>query len=211
MYVGRIVAVGLTDDNSLSAMYRVSSRSFPNRVIKKINGALAVLPEKGFESDIYKNPFISYNCLRCNARYAVVGNGIHTDPMFDKLETGLSMRDCLTSVLFGMDYEHDDLNTPRIAAIVDKETKLVGLGVVRDNGIEVSVFKLETGSYRYLATYEHCHVNREYGGRGFEISNANDAAEFLFKKGVFEHFQKPISSVAAYETENGFDLSNSFS
>ncbi|MDR0932030.1 MAG: hypothetical protein LBM70_03310, partial [Victivallales bacterium] len=31
MYLGRIVAIGMTKDGKPTAMYRVSSRSFPNR------------------------------------------------------------------------------------------------------------------------------------------------------------------------------------
>ncbi|MBP5233383.1 MAG: IMP cyclohydrolase, partial [Planctomycetes bacterium] len=31
MYLGRMVAVGMTPSGKLSVMYRVSSRSFPNR------------------------------------------------------------------------------------------------------------------------------------------------------------------------------------
>ena len=104
MYVGRIVSAGLTQDNRLCVMYRVSSRSYPNRVIKELSGALAVLPAEGFESDIYRSPYISYNCLRHNQRYAVVGNGTQADPVFEKLEAGMSMRDSLIAVLFGMDY-----------------------------------------------------------------------------------------------------------
>ncbi len=88
MYVGRIVSVGLTISNRLCLMYRVSSRSFPNRVIKDIKGALAVIPSPGSETDIYQNPYISYNCLRHNSEFAVVGNGTHTDPIFEKLEPG---------------------------------------------------------------------------------------------------------------------------
>ncbi len=84
MYVGRIVSVGLTISNRLCLMYRVSSRSFTNRVIKDIKGALAVIPSPGSETDIYQNPYISYNCLRHNSEFAVVGNGTHTDPIFEK-------------------------------------------------------------------------------------------------------------------------------
>ena len=36
MYLGRIVAAGLTKDGRAVAMYRVSSRSFPNREARKL-------------------------------------------------------------------------------------------------------------------------------------------------------------------------------
>ena len=93
MYVGRIVAIGKTGEDRLAAMYRVSARSYPNRQIRKIGQAIAVVPKEGFESDIHKNPYIAYNCLRLVGGYAVVGNGTHTDPIAEKLETGMRMRD----------------------------------------------------------------------------------------------------------------------
>jgi len=150
MYLGRIVSVGLTLENKMTLMYRVSSRSFPNRIIREINGALAVIPASGFEKDIYQNPYISYNCLRADQQYAVVGNGTHADPVFEKVQSGMSMRDALCSVLFAMDYEHDSLNTPRIAAIADRENRTAALGVVRRQGIEVQEFSLRPGCYRYI-------------------------------------------------------------
>jgi len=49
---------------------------------------------------------------------AVCGGGQRytIDPIIEKLETGMSSRDALVSVLFGLDYEHDHLKTPRIAS-----------------------------------------------------------------------------------------------
>ena len=120
MYVGRIVAIGKTKEDKLAVLYRVSSRSFPNREAR-INGtAVSIVPKEGFESDIYANPYISYNCLRLAGDCAVAGNGSHTDPIAEKLIAGVSMRDAMISVLSGMDYEHDDYQTPRIAAAVDR-------------------------------------------------------------------------------------------
>ena len=43
MYVGRIVAVGRTRAGANAALYRVSSRSFPNRRIVEAGGHLAVV------------------------------------------------------------------------------------------------------------------------------------------------------------------------
>ena len=54
MYVGRIVAVGKNKEGKLTAMYRVSSRSFPNLRTQKMDNAIAIVPKEGFESDIYK-------------------------------------------------------------------------------------------------------------------------------------------------------------
>ncbi|MCK5835313.1 MAG: IMP cyclohydrolase, partial [Lentisphaeria bacterium] len=56
MYVGRIVSVYLTKENKLGAMYRVSSRSFPNREAKINENTVAIVPKPGHEGDIFKNP-----------------------------------------------------------------------------------------------------------------------------------------------------------
>lgn len=209
MYVGRIVSVGLSEAGQLCVMYRVSSRSYPNRVIQELNGALAVLPAEGHHNDIYTSPYISYNCLRHNARYAVVGNGTQADPIFEKLESGYSMRDALASVLLAMDYEHDDYSTPRIAAIIDKDTRKAALGVVRADGIESQVFSLEPGQYRYVSTYERNQLSRENEGFGFDASDVEAAANFIMSKGHFEHYTNAVSSAAAFESLDGFDIHSS--
>lgn len=88
MYVGRIVAIAKSHSDRLVAMYRISSRSFPNRDIRlNVDGA-SVVPRSGFESDASRNPFIVYNCLRIVKEYAVVGNGNHVDPIAGMLDAG---------------------------------------------------------------------------------------------------------------------------
>jgi IMP cyclohydrolase len=207
VYVGRIVSAGLTNSNRLCLMYRVSSRSFPNRVIKNIKNALAVIPSQGSETDIYQNPYISYNCLRYNSEFAVVGNGTHTDPIFEKLESGMSIKDSLTAVLFGMDYEHDDYSTPRIAAVVSKSSKSLALGMVRIDGIDIEVFKLKPGEYRFVSTYEKNKILTEFGGIDLNAQNPKDAAQFIINGGKFIEFEKPVSSAAAIEVDTGFETS----
>ena len=59
MYLGRIVAIGLTKEGNTAAMYRVSSRSFPNREAIKTAQGIAIVPKAGFESDLRKNPYIA--------------------------------------------------------------------------------------------------------------------------------------------------------
>ncbi|MGD9160463.1 MAG: IMP cyclohydrolase [Desulfobacteraceae bacterium] len=205
MYVGRIVSAGLTDTNRLCVMYRVSSRSFPDRVIKDIKGALSVIPSKGSETDIYKNPYISYNCLRHNSEFAVVGNGTHTDPIFEKLESGMSVRDSLTSALFGMDYEHDDYSTPRIAAVASKSSKKLALGIIRIDGIEIQVFNLKPGEYRFVSTYETNRILTDFGGVNFYPQSSKEAAQYIINGGKFLEFEKPVSAAAAMETDMGFE------
>ena len=84
MYLGRIVAVGRTREGRNTVMYRVSSRSFPNREAVKINDRVSILPRAGFEDDLKKNPYITYNCLLFAGDYAVASNGSQTDPIAEK-------------------------------------------------------------------------------------------------------------------------------
>ncbi|HCN07692.1 MAG TPA: IMP cyclohydrolase, partial [Lentisphaeria bacterium] len=64
MYVGRIVAVGRNANGAACGLYRVSSRSFPNREARILENSVAILPKPGHEDDIYKNPYIAYNCVK---------------------------------------------------------------------------------------------------------------------------------------------------
>ncbi|MBT7164531.1 MAG: IMP cyclohydrolase [Victivallales bacterium] len=205
MYVGRIVSVGMTKAGRLAAMYRVSSRSFPNREAKVLDKAISVLPKAGFEDDIHKNPYIAYNCLRLTGPYAVATNGSHTDPITEKLAAGMNMRDALVTALFGMDYEHDTLNTPRIASIVEKGSGKGYLGIVRHDAFHVAEFALEPGKAFYVCTYEHnvpcCH----YTDADFDASSAADACQYMLGKGVFADLERPITAACAVETDEGFE------
>jgi IMP cyclohydrolase len=206
MYVGRIVSVGKNKDGKLVAMYRVSSRSFPNRRSKDTGSAISIVPKEGFEKDIYKSPYISYNCLRLAGSYAVATNGSQTDPIAEKLGSGLSMRDAMVSVLYGMDYEHDDYNTPRIAAIVDKNSSTGVLGIVRKDALLVQDMKLKPGEAFYVATYEHNYPGIEFHDAGFDVADAGEACDYILGKGVFADLERPISAAGAIETGSGFTV-----
>ena len=206
MYVGRIVAIGKTKAGKLVAMYRVSSRSFPNREAKVIGKSIAVVPRNGFESDIYKNPYISYNCLRIIENYAVVSNGSHTDPIAEKLGSGMRMRDSMVSTFSGLDYEHDELKTPRIAAIADKSSGICALGIIRSDALIVKELNPEKGEAFYLATYEHNEPNKEYRDAGFDVSSAEEACDYILGKGIFTSLERPILAVCAMEEPAGFSI-----
>ena len=155
--------------------------------------------------DIYQNPFISYNCLHHNSEFAVAGNGTHTVPIFEKLESGMSVRDSLTSALFGKDYEHDDYSTPRIAAVAGKSSKKLALGIIRIDGIEIEVFKLKPGEYSFVSTYETNRVLTDFGGTNFNPQNSKEAAQYIIDGGKFLGFEKPVSAAAAMENDTGFE------
>ena len=145
MYVGRflIAAPGV-------GAYRVSSRSFPNRQVIERDGLLTVVPTD--DSPDSNNPYISYNCLRSVERngedLAVVGNGSQVDPVAEKLELGYPARDALATGLLALDYEKDDYDTPRIAAVVEPDAATIA--IVRKDGL----FVQSVDEPHLVATYE---------------------------------------------------------
>lgn len=206
MYVGRIVAVGMTKSGRLSAMYRVSSRSFPNRQTRMIGSSIAIVPKQGFETDVYTNPYIAYTCLRVSGEYAVVGNGTHVDPVIEKLDTGMRMRDAIVSVLYGMDYEHDQLDTPRIVAVVNKHKRQCLVGIIRRDALLVQEMPVSAGQACYIATYEHTAPHERYRDEQFDATSAEDACAYILGKGVFATLDRPISAACALETYDGFTI-----
>ena len=207
MYVGRIVSVGMTKSGKATAMYRVSSRSFPNREARLKDEVISIMPRPGFEDDLSKNPYIAYNCIKLSGNYAIATNGSQTDPITEKIASGMTVRDAVANCLLALDYEKDDYNTPRIVAIVDR-TKPVGyLGIVRHDAIHVAEFALEPGVAYYVATYEHntparCH----YVDKEFDAANADEACSYVMCKGVFADLENPVTSAAAIATDSGFEL-----
>ena len=208
MYVGRIVAIGNTREGKLTAMYRVSARSFPNRKSVQIGETIAIIRKEEFENDIYRNPYITYNCLRFTSRFAVVSNGTQTDPIFDKLDSGMNVRDAITTALFSLDYEHDHLKTPRIAAVIDRENRTGALGIVRHDALLVRAFTPRAGEAYYLATYEHNYPDDKYKDDGFNTSNAEEGCDYILGKGIFANMELPVSAACAIEVENGFSIAH---
>lgn len=194
MYLGRILAVGSTDQGKFVA-YRVSSRSFPNRTAKSFEDRVAIVPIEGHEKDVFKNPYIAYNCIRMVDDVAVVSNGSHTDVIAEKIASGMNIRDALCLSLLTMDYEKDDYNTPRIAGATSMEGESY-LGIVTHESVIVE--KVPKGKSAYIATYEHIKPQEV----DFQAGNANEAAEFILQGGKFAEFTNPVSSTAAFARDN---------
>ena len=205
MYVGRILGVGRTATGANAAVYRVSSRSFPNRQAVDLGGRLAIVPREGHESDIQKNPYIAYNCLRVAAGWAIATNGSHTDPIVEKVAMGVPLRDALVSCLLAMDYEKDDYDTPRIAAAVPASGDTGWLGIVRRDALVVKEIVLEVGRVAWLATYE---ANDVSDGQVFEFDAAvsAEAARFVADGGSFADLLNPVTSAAAVAAGADFEL-----
>ena len=205
MYVGRIVAVGRTPNGNNAVMYRVSSRSFPNRRTVRTPRGLAIVPIEGHESDLSKNPYIAYNAVRVAGETAVATNGSQTDPITEKIASGMSIRDAMVESLSVLDYEKDDFNTPRIAVAVARGADEGWGGIVRADGLHVRSFALEAGKAFYFATYEVNDPRPEYAS-DFEAETAQEAAEWIVSGGAFAELEKPVCSAAAVATADGFDL-----
>lgn len=206
MYIGRIVAVGMTPNGKSAAMYRVSSRSFPNRETVINDRSIAVRPRAGFEADLLKSPYITYNCARMARNFAVVSNGSHTDPIAEKINMGMIPRDAIALGLLAMDYEKDSYNTPRIVAVADLESSTGYLGIVRHDALLVQEMPLKPGYVWYLSTYEKNRISSSNVDCGFTAENADEACSFVIDGGVFAEFELPVTAAAVVAGEKEFEL-----
>ena len=205
MYVGRIVAVGRTRAGANAGLYRVSSRSFPNRRAVEIDGRLAIVPREGHEGDVHKSPYIAYSCLRVAGDWCVVTNGSHTDPIAEKIESGVPVRDALAGSLLALDYERDDYRTPRIAGAVPVAGDTAFLAIVRHDALVVRAVPLEPGRASWIATYEADDV-RAAQRLEFDASDAGAAAQAIIAGPGFVELEKPVTSAAALVSGGHFEL-----
>jgi IMP cyclohydrolase len=210
MYVGRIVAVGRTPQGKNAVLYRVSSRSFPNRRTVKTSRGLAVVPIEGHEKDIFKNPYIAYNAVRIATNPAgdVVGvatNGSQTDPITEKIASGMSIRDAMVESLVVLDYEKDDFNTPRIAVAAARGASEGWCGIARKDALIVRAFPLAAGEAFYFATYEVNEPRMDLVSP-FRAATAEEAAQWAVDGGKFADLEKPVCSAAAVASDTGFDM-----
>jgi len=208
MYVGRIVSIGQSEDGRWCAAYRVSSRSFPNRTAVLGENKVSIVPKAGFETDVQKNPYIAYNCVRimCDGQVAVVTNGSQTDPIAEKMASGMSARDALALSLLALDYEKDHLNTPRICAVADRRGAGSGwLAIVRHDGLQVEQMDVRPGRFFYVATYEENRISAAQRG-AYAASSAEDACKEILGRGVFGERENPVTAVAAFAAGAGFEL-----
>lgn len=208
MYVGRIVSVGLNEDNHIGATYRVSSRSFPNRRAVIEGQRVSIVPKPGYEEDVHKNPYIAYNCVRlpCEGLVAVVTNGSHTDPIAEKIDAGMNVRDALILGLTALDYEKDQYNTPRIAAVADTRGEPQGwLAVVRRDGLEVRAMPMRPSWCFFVATYERNVISAELT-ESYVPTTPDAACTEILEKGVFASLTNPVTAVAALHDGEVFAL-----
>ncbi len=205
LYVGRIAVIGRTVAGANLAAYRVSSRSFPNRKAVLGEGRCAVIPREGHESDIGRNPYIAYNCLRLAGEWAIVSNGSQTEPISEKLAAGMPIRDALALSLLTLDYEKDDYNTPRIAGAVPLAGDSGWLAIVRRDALLLTELALEAGRASFVATYE-LDDPRQSQSMSVEGADAAALARFVALGGEFAKLTHAVTSAAAVAAATGFEL-----
>ena len=195
MYLGRILSVGMNSEGKPFVAYRVSSRSFPNRMAKDFDDKAAIIPKEGYEKDIFENAYIAYNCIKIVNNTAIVSNGSHTDVIADKIAVGMNIKDAMTLSLLAMDYEKDDYNTPRIAGVVTSNTDEYNyecyIGIVTHEKILVE--KVDLGKAAFISTYE-CQSPESVN---FTAKTSNEGAKLILDQGDFAKFTNPVASVAS--------------
>jgi len=196
MYIGRFVVIGRTPAGAWYLGYRVSSRSFPNRRIVVQGERAMVLPTP--DAPPSDNPYISYNCLRRHGAVTIVANGSHADPAIDKVSLGVPVRDALALTMLAMDYEHDALNTPRVAAAVDLSAGAGYLAIVAPEQLLVQRIPLQAGEAMLIATYEHTAPT--------PIALAGSGAEELAQAVFQSAYEHPVAALAALPGLDGLRI-----
>ena len=117
------------------------------------------------------------------------------------------MRDAMAYSLLTMDYEKDDYNTPRIAAVVsssaDEDEYDCYIGIVNDKKILVE--QVPYGKAAFISTYG----SQVHDFVEFEAKTSADAAKFIFDEGTFANYEKPVtSSAAVFDGEWTIDVYN---
>lgn len=170
--------------------YRVSSRSFPNRVARIVDEGVAIQPLD--PEDMKRNPYIAYNCIRISPNGVVVSNGTHTDAILEKLNEGVAPDAALQQVLTEMGYEKDEYDTPRIAGVVTDSAGFIG--TVRKDAVEIAIFEHEENTCRVICTYGMDRV--ENRSHPFVAKTAEEAARYVVDGAMFKDLEQPICSAA---------------
>ena len=193
MYVGRIVVVGRTGGKSWAG-YRVSSRSFPNRIAEARGSSILVSPLD--PKDLAKNPYIAYNCIRTSGNVAVVANGTQADTIIEKIDDGLRPLDAMALSLVVYGYERDEQDTPRLAGAV--QGSKAWLGIAMKGEFRFKEIPLKDNDAFMVATYEKT---------GFEPAAVFGIDASAVAKAAYDlPFERPVCSAAAFQGDEGFEL-----
>ncbi|MBB4440190.1 MULTISPECIES: IMP cyclohydrolase [Rhizobium] len=203
MYVGRIVGVGRNRKGDLVAAYRVSSRSFPNRNAEKLGDTIRIVAQPGSSDEASDSPYIAYECLIWNSRFAVVSNGTHTRPIYERLKAGSAPRDAIVSVLVGLDREFDQHDTPRICGLVDLDENRLWLGSITANSLSVMPVEVQPSQLAYITTYEFPLPRAEQTDQDFDAGDPNAVCRHITNASVFSQFEKPVCAASWIGSASG--------
>ena len=193
MYVGRIVIVGRTGGKSWAG-YRVSSRSFPNRIAEARGSSILVTPIDS--KDLARNPYIAYNCIRTSCDVAVVANGTQADMIMERIIDGSPPLDAIALSLVAYGYERDELDTPRLAGAVRGNG--AWLGIAMKGEFRFKEIPLKDNDAFMVATYEKT---------GFEPAAVFGIDASAVAKAAYDlPFERPVCSAAAFQGDEGFEL-----
>jgi len=206
MYVGRIVGVGRTPEGRQAVAYRISSRSFPNRAAKQSGRSVQIVPNAGSLDAASDSPYIAYECIVWNDQFAVVSNGTHTRPIFERLKAGHTPRDAILTVLAGLDREFDDYDTPRICGLLDIAENRLWLGSVTAQSLCVTPVAVEAGQMAYITTYGFPMPSSDQLDRSFHEAEAHRICEHVMQNSVFARFEKSVCAAAVVVGKNGIEV-----
>lgn len=200
-----MIGIGKTTEGNNIVVYRVSSRSFPNRkaVFVDSGNSVSIEPREGAEEST--NPFIKYTCAQKSSDWLVMSNGTHTDPVLKYLQEGITPEQAIADTLQQFGYERDENNTPRIVGVVSREGLKGWLGIVRDDGYEVRELTLEPGQLVYVSTYGHSSIKPAQRIAITEVESAR-IAEAMIKSDEVKVFDNPVTAVAGVATGRTFIL-----
>ena len=105
-----------------------------------------------------------------------------------------------------MDYEKDQLDTPRIVGVISQDGEEAYLGIIRKDAVMVRRFTPKNGELFYISTYEKNYTCPDFNDGNFNVQNALEAADYITGKGVFADFTNPVTAAAALASGNGFEL-----
>ncbi len=189
--------VGRAMDGRLLAAYRVSSRSFPNRDAVKLGHSVQIVPRSQSPDAVSDSPYIAYECIVWNERFAVVSNGSHTRPIFERLKAGDTPRDAMLHVLAGLDREFDQHDTPRICGLFDVETDTTWLGSVTATALAIMPVVVQPGRLHYIATYGFPLPSSEQSDELPGAIEAPALCRHVIESPLFATFENPICAAAA--------------
>jgi len=206
MYVGRIVGVGRSRQGDLVAAYRVSSRSFPNRSAEKLGDTVKIVAKPGSTDAASDSPYIAYECLIWNSRFAAVGNGNHTRPIYERLKAGNDPRDAIASVLIGLDREFDQHDTPRICGLVDLAENKLWLGSITATSLSILPIEVQRGQLAYITTYGFPLPRIEQVDTDFDAADPKAVCRHIMDSSVFSTFEKPVCAASWVASSSGFEV-----